>query len=241
MLALVSGMQAEDTLDLSKYTVLDAVEDTHPDGSKTRLYKIAPPPPKPIPPEPAPQPVLTAEQQAAHLAEAQRRSGGFHNFGGTVYPAPSPQGRTAFLPIQPFTAATLLSWYHEGEAFAAWSRIDFNHLRSVGHLEVDGRQHSFFLMIGTQAEADPSVVIPDALATAAEGFVLIEGDPAHTAALAGLRLLHQHYAANSTALIQQAHQREQREAAARNAPKPPKKDTVIIYTDIQSVNKGGQK
>lgn len=222
-----SSLRAGDTIDLSKFTILSAVEDVHPDGSKTRLYKIVPPPPKPKAPEPAPQPALSPEQQAAYLAEAQRRSGGTWSFGGTVYPS------------SPSTRVTQLRWQHEGAHYEAWSRVDFNHLRGVGHLDIDGRYHSFFLMIGTQEEMDAGLTIPPTLATAPEGFVLTKGDPKNTAALAGVRLLHQHYAANTTALIEESRQRELRDEAARNAPKPPKKDTIIIYTDIQSVPNGG--
>lgn len=240
--ALSLAGRADEPTDLSKFQILDAVEDTHPDGSKTRLYKIAPPPPKPTPLA-TPPPKLTEAERTALIAEAQAKSGQNFAIGATVYHVPAArQGGMAFLPSQPFTAATLLRWQHEGERFTAWSRIDFNHLRSVGQLiDTEGRHHSFFLMIGTHHEADPEVIVPPELATTPDGFVLIEGDPANTAALHGLRLLHQHYTANTTALIQRAQQRELREEAARNAPKPPKKDTVIIYTNIQSVNKGGQK
>ena len=235
-------VHADEPIDLSKFQILDAVEDTHPDGSKTRLYKIAPPPPKPAPAT-RPQPILTEEERAALIAEAQATSGQNFAIGTTVYPvAAAPQRGMAFLPSQPFTATTLLRWQHDGERFTAWSRIDFNHLRSVGELiDHEGRHHSFFLMIGTHHEADPEVIVPPELATAPEGFLLTEGDPANAAALQGLRLLHAHYAANTAALIQAAAEREQREEAARNAPKPPKKDTVIIYTDIQSVTKGGKE
>ncbi len=229
-LVAASCLADEESDLLSGLTILSAVEDIHPDGSKTRLYKIVPPPPKPQPvvaTPPAPEPVLTPEQQAAYLAEAQRRSGGTWSFGGTVYP-------TSTAPV------TQLRWQHEGLHYEAWSRIDFNLLRSIGHLDVEGRYHSFFLMIGTQDTAPPDLTIPPALSTAPEGFVITEGDPANTAALAGLRLLHQHHDAHRAELVETARLRELREEAHRNAPKPPKKDTVIIYTDIQSKGGGGQ-
>ncbi len=204
---------ADEVAELLKYQILDAVEDTHPDGSKTRLYKIVPPPPKPPPPAPPPQRQLTEAERAAYLAEAQAKSGGNFALGGTVFGGATllSPSQTTLPPTSPTTTATLLNWQHEGRSYTAWSRIDFNHLRSVGRLiDAEGRHHSFFLMIGTHPP----------------GYI---------------RLLHAHYAANTATLIQASTERQQREAAARTAPKPPKKDSVIIYTDIQTMKNGGQE
>ena len=145
-------VRGDEPIDLSKYTIIDAVEDIHPDGSRTLLYKILQPPPKPKPP--APPPVLTPEEQAALFAEAQRRSGGTYSFGSTVYATPAQ------------TPVTHVRWQHDGQHYEAWSRIDFNLLRSIGHLDIDGRYHSFFLMIGKREILPDDLPVPPGLATA---------------------------------------------------------------------------
>lgn len=200
------------------------------EGRSIIVQEVAPP----SAPEPVPSPpvkVLSEEERAARLerwkaAAASRPKFQVHMFSCTVYDA----------------KYTRVQWWHKGERYSAWSKLDWNDFAGINqHLSgpEPAPRHSLLFGIGNVSTTQPRrpgtfpASLPKDFPVFIEGapdFVFTRGDPNNAEATEGFRLLHELHAREKTALqAPRAHCEEvQRQSRAWHDANPPQpRDTII--------------
>ncbi len=140
--------------------------------------------------------------------------------------------------------ATLLRWRHEGEPYAAYSNIDFNHMTGFGSFRIGEQRYSLFMWtVNARAEwfdkeSDPWV--DDALAMPSDPpqFEVIQGDSSNEKALSDILALHKLYAKEGPRLVEAHRKREaarkEREEYLKAFPPGPKDVEVRIWANENS-------
>ena len=134
---------------------------------------------------------------------------------------------------------TLLHWRHGDAEYQAWSNVDFNLLRGLPQVEMDGTTYHLFMMLwdeSTTPRTMPSgrVVIPKSpqIPPLPEepGFVVIQGDPSDEDALRVIRELHDYYNNNRDQLTAAYARLLRYQAAAKAWEKehPPQPENITI-------------
>jgi hypothetical protein len=211
--------------------VLDTVEYILPaEGRSIIVQKTEPPPgyvPPPVNPPPAPLPAVPSEEflAKARAAAANRPRMKILHFSATVYPLGS---------VQDGRKATLVRWTHDRQNYQAWSSIDWNHFRALGHFaSADGKTiYSCLMGIGdaTRWRQRPGSPVPPDFQPGEIAFRLIEGDDANQAAIADLEILHTLYRADGHRL-KLAHEIREKAIAERQAwleANPPQPQDIIV-------------
>lgn len=93
---------------------------------------------------------------------------------------------------------TEVRWTYEEETYLAYTNADFNYLRGVMTVKTDTDSYDYFMGIGDVSE-DAGYDLPAGLPAFSPDrseYVLFKGDPANTAATAGLAALLAHYDIN---------------------------------------------
>ena len=134
---------------------------------------------------------------------------------------------------------TLLHWRHGDAEYQAWSNVDFNLLRGLPQVMVDGTTYHLCMMLwdeSTTPRTMPSgrVVIPKSPQVPPlpeePGFVVIQGDPSDEEALRAIRELHDYYNNNQDQLIAAYGRLLRYQAAAKAWEKehPPQPENITI-------------
>lgn len=180
------------------------------------LHRVAPP----ILPAPQARPVPVDDTPPELLALFEEKGEIMLSLSATVYDS----------------GVTSLRWQHGGQAYHAWSNINFFHLQGVGIFLVDGQPYSLNMGLGGAALEDltefgQTVTIPD-LPKNHQSFLITEGDPANQEARRGLEALHKLYATEGAKLAAAYAKRQRAQQASeevrKNAP-PKSKDSVVYF------------
>lgn len=190
-------------------------------------FKLVEPPVRPavVPlPAPVPTPAELARQQ-----ELEGKSARFLAISASVHP----QG------------LTVLRWRCDnGAEFQAVSNVNFHHLEGLGQLETAQCWYSLFMSIGSETDALSPEAAQAAQHLPTQGtpsFVLLQDQQTagvqDEPALQAMQDLMIYYAAHQAALVAQHAQRQTeafaRERAARNAPPPAPRNSVIHFWPLQ--------
>lgn len=134
--------------------------------------------------------------------------------------------------------ATFLRWSYKGEAFEAWSNVNFNYLGGFNEFEGRGRKFSLIMALGTveqavqeQQEEALSIPLLPALAKRGPVYMLTKGDDANEKALIMMDALHDLYE-NESERLKLAYQERERNRALRREElrrNPPKKKNEEIF------------
>jgi hypothetical protein len=144
--------------------------------------------------------------------------------------------------------ATHVRWWHEGEAFEAWSNVDWNHLGGFIGFEARNKRYEMMLVSGNassqvlqqQNKQGYRITVPQipALPNLEEkgaSYTIIKGDESNEQAMEFIEAIHDLYAAEKPRLIAAFNEREKnhviwmrKREALRNNP-PPKPDLTINF------------
>lgn len=213
--------------------VLRETEYVLPAEGRSIIVQEVVPPPEPEPVPTAPLKVLSEEERAARLerlkaATAKRPKYLVHMFSCTVY-----DGKY-----------TRVQWFHKGERYSAWSKLDWNDFAGINHFlygPEPATRHSLMFGIGNVSTthprrpgAPPASLPKDFPGFTEDGpeFAITMGDAANAEATEGFRLLHELHAREKDALLAARANREQMQRdqkAWREANPPQPKDTIIRF------------
>ena len=218
--------------------VLRETEYVLPSEGRSIIVQEVTPPPQPEPVPAAPVPILTEAERAARLerwkaAAAKRPKYKVHMFSCTVYD----------------DKHTHVRWSHKGQAYSAWSKLDWNDFAGVTHFfsgPEPATTHSLILGLGNvrttmprRPGAVPALLPKDFPSFTDEGpeFVITRGDADNAEATEGFRLLHELHTREKAALQaaranREQMQRDQKAWQEANPPQP--RDTIIRFG-----NRGG--
>lgn len=88
--------------------------------------------------------------------------------------------------------ASLIEWSYEGQRYAAWSNLNFNHLRGFSGCRKGSLEIAPILAV-SNVSSGRRYQIPRALPLGKPVFLMIQGDEREDLALAPMRLLHELY------------------------------------------------
>lgn len=149
----------------------------------------------------------------------------------------SPQSSFLFVSAEVYQdGKTQLRWESEGEAFEAWSNVNFAHFNGSATATASGSPVSV-LIAASKAEAAPET--PANFPQTAASFVLTKGDATKTASVQPIQVLHDLYKIQGTQLAAAYQARETArlaKEAVELANPPQKKDIVIKYWRVESGN-----
>lgn len=130
---------------------------------------------------------------------------------------------------------TYLRWWHEGQAYEAWSNLDFNYLAGFAEFKSGKKRYGLIMGLGNatslRAHRELPAPYPAVLQSKeAPAYQLVSGDQENAKALASIDALHQLYAAEEMTLIAATKGREKAQLAREADLKanPPQKPNIII-------------
>lgn len=194
--------------ELEEATVLSEGQSVLPSGQQVIIRKVAPPikeAAKSVEPKPTQIPTLSPGQIAQWQRRADKESQVIM-LSATVYDE----------------AVSRLSWrlLGEGSEYVAYANLDFNLLRGVHQLETGTHDLTFFLAVGDKARSnnpyrDEHIPPLTDFSTDQSEYVLLEGDPDDSAALAGIEALLAYHDAHLPELKIEYQRREALNAARK--------------------------
>ena len=189
--------------------ILSEGETVLPSGQRVLVREVRPP--EPVPgsqdacPAPEPKPSSSAESLTTFQAAQAKAQ------------------HTLQLSIGIHETVSYIRWRYEDADYAIWSPIQAKHLSAL--FEVESETARYMVLMGIGPAADTHTPPPELSDLPTDRYLVVEGDPNHAAAFAGIETVIDYYTANAEALHTRTQRREALAAARkRYAAAHPKPD-----------------